>query len=70
MNIDQSRIEDLVARRSESLNVEIKRWITTDEANEIARASPEHRALYRHEPDAVSVLLEPGRAAHRLRALN
>ena len=30
----------LVARRSESLNVEIKRWITTDEANGIARASP------------------------------
>jgi hypothetical protein len=37
MNIDQSRIEDLVARPSESLNVEIKRWISTDEANGIAK---------------------------------
>src|ERR1700745_1445832 len=27
MEIDQSRIDDLVARPSESLNVEIKRWI-------------------------------------------
>ncbi len=37
MNIDQSRIEDLVARPSESLNVEIKRWISTDEPNGIAK---------------------------------
>lgn len=37
MNIDQKRIEDLVARPSESLNVEIKRWITTNDANGIAK---------------------------------
>jgi hypothetical protein len=29
MEIDQSRIDDLVARPSESLNVEIKRWINS-----------------------------------------
>jgi predicted HTH transcriptional regulator len=31
MEIDQSRIDDLVARPSESLNVEIKRWINPAE---------------------------------------
>jgi hypothetical protein len=31
MEIDQSRIDDLVARPSESLNVEIKRWINPTE---------------------------------------
>ena len=37
MNIDQSRIDDLAARPSESLNVEIKTWISPDEPEGIAK---------------------------------
>lgn len=37
MNIDQNRINDLVAAPSESLNVEIKRWIDPDEPDGIAK---------------------------------
>ncbi len=37
MDIDQSRIEDLVARPSESLNVELKRWIRSNEPNGISK---------------------------------
>jgi hypothetical protein len=42
MDFDQARIDALVARPSESLNVEIKRWINPDEADgtaKIARAA-------------------------------
>jgi len=42
VTIDQTRIDDLVARPTESLNVEIKRWINPDEpegAAIIARAA-------------------------------
>jgi hypothetical protein len=35
--IDQTRIDDLVARPTESLNVEIKRWISPDEPEGIAK---------------------------------
>ena len=31
MNTDQSRIDDLIARLSETLTVEVKRWISIDE---------------------------------------
>ena len=37
MEIDQSRIDDLAARPSESLNVEIKCWISPDEPEGIAK---------------------------------
>jgi hypothetical protein len=37
MEFDQSRIDALVARPSESLNVEIKRWIRPDEPNGISK---------------------------------
>lgn len=37
MNIDQNRINDLVAAPSESLNVEVKRWINPDEQDGIAK---------------------------------
>jgi hypothetical protein len=37
MEFDQSRIDDLVSRPSESLNVEIKRWINPDELEGIAK---------------------------------
>ncbi len=37
MEIDQSRIDDLAARPSESLNVEIKCWISADEPEGIAK---------------------------------
>jgi hypothetical protein len=33
MNIDPSQIDSLVARPSESLNVEVKRWINPDQPN-------------------------------------
>src|SRR5438067_3985868 len=36
MNTDQSRIEDLIARLSETLTVEVKRWISIDEPNGIS----------------------------------
>ena len=37
MNADQSRIDELLARLSESLTVEVKRWVSTDEPqNDIA----------------------------------
>jgi hypothetical protein len=37
VNIDQDRINDLVAHPSESLNVEIKRWINPDDCEGIAK---------------------------------
>jgi hypothetical protein len=37
MSTDQSRIDDLIARLSEGLNVEVKRWISTDEPNGISK---------------------------------
>jgi hypothetical protein len=37
MNFDQARIQELVSRLAESLNVEVKRWIDTDEAAGIAK---------------------------------
>jgi hypothetical protein len=37
MNTDQSRIDDLIAQLSESLTVEVKRWISTDEPNGISK---------------------------------
>lgn len=37
MEIEQSRIDDLVSRPSESLNVEIKSWIDPDEPEGIAK---------------------------------
>lgn len=37
MNIDQLQIDGLVARPSESLNVELKRWISADEVNGISK---------------------------------
>jgi hypothetical protein len=37
MEIKQSRIDDLVSRPSESLNIEIKRWINPDESEGIAK---------------------------------
>jgi hypothetical protein len=37
MNIDQLRIDELIAHPSESLNVELKRWISTDEPSGIAK---------------------------------
>jgi hypothetical protein len=37
MKIDQSRVDGLVARPSESLNIEVKRWISADEPNGIAK---------------------------------
>ena len=42
VTVDQTRIDDLVTRPTESLNVEIKRWINPDEpegAAKIARAA-------------------------------
>jgi len=36
MNTDQSRIDDLIARLSETLTVEVKRWISIDEPNGIS----------------------------------
>jgi hypothetical protein len=42
VTIDQTRIDDLVARPTESLNVEVKRWINPDEREgeaKIARAA-------------------------------
>ena len=38
MNTDQSRIEDLIARLSETLTVEVKRWISIDEPNGFRRS--------------------------------
>jgi hypothetical protein len=37
MNTDQSRIDDLIGRLSESLTVEVKRWIRIDEPNGISK---------------------------------
>jgi hypothetical protein len=37
MNTDQSRIDDLLARLSESLTVEVKRWIMADEPQGISK---------------------------------
>src|SRR5262249_39865825 len=37
MDTDQSRIDDLIAHLSESLNVEVKRWISTDEPSGISK---------------------------------
>jgi hypothetical protein len=37
MELDQSRINDLIARPSEGLNVEIKRWINPDEPEGITK---------------------------------
>ncbi len=37
MEVEQSRIDDLVSRPSESLNIEIKRWINPDEPEGIAK---------------------------------
>ena len=37
MNINQSQIQSLVARPSESLNVEVKRWINPDQPNGISK---------------------------------
>src|SRR5271165_1835512 len=42
VTVDQTRIDDLVTRPTESLNVEIRRWINPDEAEgaaKIARAA-------------------------------
>lgn len=45
VTIDQKQIDDLVARPSESLNVEIKRWISTDEPEGIAKIARAALAL-------------------------
>ena len=37
MNTDQSPIDDLIARLSESLTVEVKRWISIDDPNGISK---------------------------------
>jgi hypothetical protein len=37
MNADQSRIDELLARLSESLTVEVKRWISTDEPQGLSK---------------------------------
>jgi hypothetical protein len=37
LSIDQNRIDDLIAAPSESLNVEIKRWINPDEPDGVAK---------------------------------
>ncbi len=43
MEIDQSRIDDLVARPSESLNVEFKRWINP--AEPVVDQEAHHRVI-------------------------
>jgi predicted HTH transcriptional regulator len=37
MNVDQRRIDELIARPSESLNVEIKAWISPDDPSGVAK---------------------------------
>jgi hypothetical protein len=37
MNADQSRIDELLARLSESLTVEVKRWVSTDEPQGLSK---------------------------------
>jgi hypothetical protein len=37
MIFDQTRIQELVSRRAESLNVEVKRWLISDGLNGIAK---------------------------------
>jgi hypothetical protein len=37
MNVDQSRIDELLARLSESLTVEVKRWISADELQGLSK---------------------------------
>jgi len=45
ITIDQTRIDDLVARPTESLNVEIKRWINPDEPEGEAKIAKAALAL-------------------------
>ena len=37
MSVDQNRVQDLVARPAEGLNVEIKRWIDPDDESGVAK---------------------------------
>src|SRR5271163_3674869 len=45
ITLDQTRVDDLVARPTESLNVEIKRWINADEIEGIAKIARAALAL-------------------------
>jgi hypothetical protein len=48
VTIDQRRIDDLVARPTESLNVEIKRWINPERCSaEIGSVSMQGKAIGR-----------------------
>src|SRR5689334_16511651 len=37
MDIDHKRIQELVERLAESLNVEVKRWVGTEDPNDVAK---------------------------------